>query len=75
MTPSKVSPCCDAMRRLSRANFVTGVVVFPRRGRLGQTRPEGDGAAGALDGTGAVGLPDLIAAMTTAQAKNSRSRS
>ena len=58
----------------SRADFVTesGSV---RDGWAVQIRPEGDGPTGDLAEAGAMGLPDLMAAITTAQAKNSRSRS
>jgi len=41
----------------------------------GQIRPDGEGPVGDLAEAGAVGLPDLMAAITTAQAKNSRSKS
>jgi len=43
--------------------------------RPDQIRPDGDGPTGDFAEAGAVGLPDLMAAITTAQAKNSRSRS
>jgi hypothetical protein len=60
---------------ISGADSVTQSGLMACRTGQGQTRPEGDRPSEDLAEAGEVGWPDLIAAITTAQAKNSRSRS
>jgi hypothetical protein len=58
----------------SSAGFVTNPSRF-KNGPQPQIRPDGDGPAVDLLTCALVGWPDLMAAITTAQAKNSLSKS